>query len=118
MNQPSEHLTLPDANCQGPTEERSLPALEREGMFRLPAGVNFDDVSLTWHIQQGDSPLVSSRGHLADHIALSVANLDAWVAKLRREGVKFLKQPYKLGSMRAVMIEGPSREALELVEIK
>jgi hypothetical protein len=32
--------------------------------------------------------------------------------------VKFLQQPYKLGDSRAVMIEGPSREALELVEIK
>ena len=61
---------------------------------------------------------MSSRGHLADHIALSVANLNAWVAKLGREGVKFLEQPYKLGGTRAVMIEGPSHEALELVEIR
>jgi hypothetical protein len=61
---------------------------------------------------------VSSRGHLADHIALSVSNLDAWIAKLRREHVKFLAQPYKLGNLRAVMIEGPSREALELVEVR
>jgi len=61
---------------------------------------------------------VSTRGHLADHIALSVADLDAWVAKLRAENVKFLEQPYKLGDTRAVMIEGPSREALEIVEVK
>jgi 4-hydroxyphenylpyruvate dioxygenase-like putative hemolysin len=60
---------------------------------------------------------VSSRGHVADHIALSVADLDAWIAKLRREGVRFLEAPYELGDMRAVMIEGPSREALELVEV-
>jgi len=87
-------------------------------MLRQPAGVTFSDVALTWHVQQDERPLVSSTGHLYDHIALSVADLDAWVAKLRREGVKFLKQPYKLGDMRAVMIEGPSRESLELVEIK
>jgi hypothetical protein len=37
---------------------------------------------------------------------------------LRGEGVKFLEEPYPLGDTRAVMIEGPSREALELVEIK
>jgi hypothetical protein len=37
---------------------------------------------------------------------------------LKGEGVKFLDGPYKLGSTRAVMIEGPSREALELVEVK
>ena len=27
-------------------------------------------------------------------------------------------EPYKLGDTRAVMLEGPSREALELVEVK
>ena len=66
----------------------------------------------------GDRPLVSTRGHLVDHFALSVTNLGAWIAKLRREGVKFLEQPYKIGNTRAVMIEGPSREAIELVEVK
>ncbi len=86
-------------------------------MLRQPAGVIFGDVALTWHVQQDDRPLVSSRGHVADHIGLSVVNLDAWIAKLRREGVKFL-EPYLLGDTRAVMIEGPSREAIELVEIK
>jgi 4-hydroxyphenylpyruvate dioxygenase-like putative hemolysin len=70
------------------------------------------------YIRQGDRPLVSTRGHLADHIALSVANLDPWIAKLRGEGVAFLEQPYKLGDTRAVLIEGPSKEALELVEVK
>jgi hypothetical protein len=70
------------------------------------------------HFQQDVTPLVSSRGHVADHVGLSVKNLDAWVTKLRRENVKFLNQPHKLGEMRAVMVEGPSREALELVEIK
>jgi 4-hydroxyphenylpyruvate dioxygenase-like putative hemolysin len=69
-------------------------------------------------MRQGDEPLVGSRGQLYDHVALSVADLDAWVAKLRGEGVKFLEEPYKLGDTRAVMIEGPSREALELVEVR
>jgi hypothetical protein len=61
---------------------------------------------------------VPTRGHLYDHIGLSVTDLDAWVAKLRGEGVTFLEQPYRLGDTRAVMIEGPSREAIELVEVK
>jgi hypothetical protein len=55
---------------------------------------------------------------LADHVGLSVTNLDAWIAKLHKENVKFLEQPYMLGDTRAVMIEGPSHEAIELVEIK
>ena len=68
-------------------------------------------------MRQDDKPLASSRGHLYDHIALSVTDLDAWVAKLRGENVRFLEEPYRLGGTRAVMIEGPSREAIELVEI-
>jgi hypothetical protein len=32
--------------------------------------------------------------------------------------VTFLEQPYKVGDYRAVMIEGPSREAIEIIEIK
>jgi len=53
-----------------------------------------------------------------DHVALSVTNLDAWVAKLSGEGVKLLRSPYALGDTRAVLVEGPSREAIELVELK
>jgi len=108
-----------ESTCKVPRgSERSWPALERQGMFRSPtAAVVFGDVALPWYMRQGDRPLVSTRGHLYDHIALSVADLDAWVAKLRSEGVRFLEKPYELGDSRAVMIEGPSREALELVEV-
>jgi catechol 2,3-dioxygenase-like lactoylglutathione lyase family enzyme len=87
-------------------------------MFRAPsAAVVFGDVALPWYVRQGDRPLASTRGQLYDHIALSVIDLDAWVVKLRGEGVRFLEEPYPLGDTRAVMIEGPSREALELVEV-
>jgi hypothetical protein len=109
-----------ESTCRVPrAPDRSWPALERAGMFRAPAAaVMFGDVALPWYVRQGDRPLVSTRGQLYDHIALSVTDLDAWVAKLRGEGVAFLDGPYRLGPTRAVMIEGPSREALELVEIR
>jgi catechol 2,3-dioxygenase-like lactoylglutathione lyase family enzyme len=108
-----------EADCKVERGEPSWPGLEREGTIRKPsAGVLFDDVALNWYARQGNRELVGTRGHLADHIALSVSNLDAWITKLRGEGVKFLEQPYKFGDTRAVMIEGPSREALELIEIK
>jgi catechol 2,3-dioxygenase-like lactoylglutathione lyase family enzyme len=111
---------LTEATCKVTRgSDCTYPALEPDGMFRTPsAAVAFSDVALLWYMRQGDQPLVSSRGHVADHIGLSVADLDAWVAKLRREGVRFLEEPYDLGDTRAVMIEGPSREALELVEVK
>jgi hypothetical protein len=88
-------------------------------MFRAPSGgVSFDNIGMNWYVRPGDTPLVSTRGHLADHIALSVGNLDAWYAKLKGEGVKILMEPYKLDNTRAFMVEGPSKEALELVEVK
>jgi catechol 2,3-dioxygenase-like lactoylglutathione lyase family enzyme len=112
--------TLTEADCKvarGP--DRTWPALKLEGMYRTPrAGVEFGDVVLTWYANQRDAPLVSPRGQLQDHIALSVTDLDAWIAKLRGEAVTFLEEPYSLGEMRAVMIEGPSKEALELVELQ
>jgi hypothetical protein len=58
-----------------------------------------------------------TRGH-GGSLCLGASATDAWVAKLRDEGVKFLEEPYHLGDMRAVMIEGPSREAIEILEIK
>ncbi len=78
----------------------------------------FGDVSLNSYMNPRDRQLAGTRGHLVDHFALSVSNLDVWIAKLRSEGVKFLEQPYKIGNTRAVMIEGPSRKAIELVEPK
>ena len=111
---------LSDANCRVERgADRTWPALNREGMFRTPrAGVEFGDVVLTWYMNQGDKPLAGSRGQMQDHIGLSVGDLDAWVGKLRDDGIAFLEQPYRLGDTRAVMIEGPSREAIELVEVK
>jgi catechol 2,3-dioxygenase-like lactoylglutathione lyase family enzyme len=74
--------------------------------YRGPsANITFGDVGLFNYIKQDDAPLASTRGHLADHFALSVANLDAWTTKLR-------------GDLRALMIEGPSHEAIEIVEVK
>ncbi len=110
---------LTEDTCRVPRgPERSWPALDRAGMYRAPsAAVVFGDVALPTYVRQDDRPLVSTRGQLYDHIALGVADLDLWIAKLRREGVTFLEETYSLGDTRAVMIEGPSREALELVEV-
>jgi catechol 2,3-dioxygenase-like lactoylglutathione lyase family enzyme len=109
-----------ETTCRVPrTPDRSWPSLTREGMYRAPAAsVVFGDVALPSYVRQDDQPLAPSRGHLYDHIALSVSDLDAWIDKLRGEGVTFLEPPYRLGDTRAVMLEGPSREAIELVEVR
>lgn len=111
---------LTEANCTIPHDyTKSWPGLEKDGLVRSPTGgATFGDVSLNGYMRQDERPLVSTRGHLADHVGLNVTNLDAWVGKLRREGVTILQPPYRLGDTRAAMIEGPSKLALELVEIK
>ena len=110
-----------EADC-GVTRGRgvSWPSTYQRGHFRIPAAqsVYYDDVQLRWYMNQEEQPLASTRGQLMDHLALGVTDLDAWIAKLRREGVKFLEQPYRFGDTRAVMIEGPGKEAIELVEKK
>jgi hypothetical protein len=109
-----------EVSCRVPRgPDRTFPALDRDGMFRTPsAAVAFGDVTLPSYMRQGDRPLVSTRGHLYDHLALGVGDLDAWATKLRDEGVALLEKPYRLGDTRALMIEGPSREAIELVEVR
>ena len=110
-----------EANCKverGP--DKTLPALDWDGMYRTPSVTStiFGDVSLFFYMNQGNTPAGSTRGHLIDHFAVSVADLDAWVAKLKAEHVTFLEEPYTIGGLRAVMIEGPSKEAIEIVEVK
>jgi hypothetical protein len=80
--------------------------------------VTFGDVALPWYMRQGDEPLVSPRGQLYDHFALSVTDLDAWIDKLAKEGIGVVEGPYELGDTRAAMITGPSQEAIELVEVR
>jgi catechol 2,3-dioxygenase-like lactoylglutathione lyase family enzyme len=110
-----------EANCRverGP--DKTLPALDWDGMYRTPAVQTtlFGDVSLYFYMNQGNLPAGPTRGHLMDHYAVSVADLDAWLAKLRAERVTILEPPYTVGGVRAFMIEGPSKEAIEIIEVK
>ncbi len=124
LNAPSRasfgDVAVTEATCKVPrTTDLTFPALTPGGMYRAPrGGVTFGDIDVIWYANQGNAPLVSSIGQFQDHIGLSVTDLDAWIAKLRAEGVTFLSDPYALGDTRAVMIEGPSREGLELVEVR
>jgi hypothetical protein len=117
---PAPAAPLTAENCKvARGSQPSWPSLDRKGTYRFPTGgVRFDDVALNWYMNQTDKPLAPTAGHLIDHIALSVSELDSWIAKLEREQVVFLKQPYRVGATRAVLIEGPSKEAIELIEQK
>ena len=94
------------------------PSFAKTGFVRDPAGgVNFDDISISIRPWPGGG-LVSTRGKIVDHWALSTADLDATVARLKREQVKFLEEIHSWGHARAAMIEGPDRIAIELIEVK
>ena len=105
-------------SCKVPRgADASWPSLNRSGTYRFPTGgVSFDDVAMNWYMNQTDKPLAPTIGHLMDHVSLSVGDLDAWITKLKGEGVVFLRQTYRIGTARAVMIQGPSHEAIELIE--
>jgi len=84
---PAEPRT--EANCKAPRgPDKTFPALDVDGMYRAPQiPLLFSDVSMGGYTRQSDASLVSTRGHLADHVGLSLGDREAWVAKLRGEGV-------------------------------
>ena len=67
---------------------------------------------------KGSTELVSTRNRVVDHVGLSVDDLNAALAKLLSEGVKVLSPIKKLKgtNVRAAMIEGPDKLAIQLVE--
>ena len=67
------------------------------GRRRLQTTV-FGDVALFFYMNQGRTPAAPTRGHLMDHFAVSVADLDAWIAKLKAEKVTFLEELYVLSA--------------------
>jgi catechol 2,3-dioxygenase-like lactoylglutathione lyase family enzyme len=107
------------AECKRPYAPPTWPSFFKfPGFVRDPSGaVLFDDISISIRPWPGGG-LVSTRGHLVDHWALSVADLGPVVARLTSEGVKFLEQIHPWGNTRVAMIEGPDRIAIELVEMK
>ena len=61
------------------------PSFAKTGFVRDPAGgVNIDDISISIRPWPGGG-LVSTRGKLVDHWAVSTADLDATVARLKRQ---------------------------------
>ena len=94
------------------------PSFAKTGFVREPSGgVMLDVISISIRPWPGGG-LVSTRGKLVDHWAVSTADLSATVARLKREGVTFLEEIHPWGASRAAMIEGPDRIAIEIVEVK
>lgn len=104
--------------------EAGWPSLEQVGTIRMPnAAVRHAGGTLSIYPRQchgnrcgTDQPLVSSRGQVFDHLAFTVDDLDAMLARLRAAGVPILEGPYAFGEGRAALISGPDGLVLELVE--
>jgi predicted enzyme related to lactoylglutathione lyase len=105
-------------NCKRAYEEVTWPAFDPIGMVRNPAGAVLVSDMASILIRPRHGPYVSPRGQIVDHFALSVPDLEATIARLKREGVKVTEEIHRWGTMRAAMIEGPDKVAIELVEVR
>ena len=114
-------VTRSNAQRTGPCEVPFAPPSEPLGVVRSPAATaRIGQVNLIIYPRQRPGPLVGSRGHVVDHIAVSVRDLPVALDRLRMSGVKVLEELHQFGdsAMRAAMIEGPDSIAIELIEIK
>jgi Glyoxalase/Bleomycin resistance protein/Dioxygenase superfamily len=117
---PQRVPTVPSStDCKQPYAPPTWPSFAKfPGFVRDPSGsVKFDDIDILIRPWPGGG-LVSTRGHIVDHWALSVADLPPTVERLRSEGVKILEEIHPWEDTRAAMIEGPDRVAIEIVEVK
>jgi catechol 2,3-dioxygenase-like lactoylglutathione lyase family enzyme len=89
------------------------------GVIRQPAAtVRLDEINLIIYPQQKPGSLVSTRGHVNDHIAVTYPNVAVALDRLRRMGANVLEDVHNFGNtaLKAAMIEGPDEMAIELVE--
>jgi hypothetical protein len=118
---PAAPVPATSSDCTNPRTVYSpptFPSFARGGFVREPSGgVLIDDISISIRPWPGGG-LAPTRGRLYDHWAVSTAELDKTVARLKSEGVKFLEEIHPWGSLRTAMIEGPDRIAIEIVEAK
>jgi hypothetical protein len=117
---PQRVPTVPSStDCKQPYAPPTWPSFFKfPGFVRDPSGsVKFDDIDILIRPWPGGG-LVSTRGHIVDHWALSVADLPPTVERLKSEGVKILEEIHPWENTRAAMIEGPDRVAIEIVEVK
>ena len=118
---PAGPVPATSADCTNPKTVYSpptFPSFAKGGFVREPSGgVNFDDISILVRPWPGGG-LAPTRGRLYDHWAVSTTDLDKTMARLRSEGVKVLEEIHPWGTLRAAMIEGPDRIAIEVVEEK
>ena len=117
-------IGIPDP-CDVEVGAASWPSLEQQGTLRDPrATVRYANGSWSAYSRQcvfgrcdeGDTPLVSSRGQVLDHVGFLIPALETYVERLRREGVTILEEIHPFGDTRAAMIADLDGLSIHLVE--
>jgi catechol 2,3-dioxygenase-like lactoylglutathione lyase family enzyme len=82
------------------------------------AFVTADHVSMIiYPVEYRGGTFVSTRGRVIDHLGFSVDDLDATLARMRKDGVKVTAQPHSLADgVRSAFVEGPDQVAIELIQ--
>lgn len=127
----------PGGACDVPYGPRGIRPRPGGGMMPDPANMihspnarlTADDIAILIYPNQGlaaltprpldtPNPLVSTRGQVYDHIAVTYPDVPAALDRLRKLGVKVLEDVHNFGNtqLKAAMIEGPDGLAIELVE--
>ena len=65
---------------------------------------------------KGRTGFATNRGRALDHVAVSVDDLDATLARLKQERVRIVSGPRKADGVRSAFIEAPDKMELEIVE--
>ena len=65
---------------------------------------------------KGRSGFATNRGRALDHVAVSVDDLDATLARLKQEGVRVVSGPRNVDGLRSAFVEAPDKMELEIVE--
>ena len=120
------------ANHFGITSRNSTrePRFYRDHQIAPSASLTIDNVNIiiypiqysrkayASHWSNGQTKISSTKGRVVDHVAFSVDDVSATLARLRTEGVKIL-EPLKTTSgdrFKRAFIEGPDSIRIELVE--
>ena len=117
----------------GATSANANPSREahsHNGLQIYPfMGASLDGIQFFWYPKafgqgsypeawKGRSSFASSRGRVIDHVAFSVAGLDAALVRLEADGVTVLQRPRATldGQVRSAFVTAPDGVELELVE--
>jgi catechol 2,3-dioxygenase-like lactoylglutathione lyase family enzyme len=71
-----------------------------------------------WAPWEGRQTFESTKGHVVDHIGISVDNLDDAIAKLKAAGIRVTDEPRSAagGKIKFAFIEGPDKMRIEVIQ--